>query len=181
MSKQDFDTFINEQIKKKQNEPQIDWDKKRDEWLSHLSNFYEKIESFLEEYTKSGKLSYQFSKKEIVEEYISSYSVSVMNIKLGEHRVKLEPIGTNIIGAHGRVDLIGANGKVKFVLVNKYSSTPLIKITTSVEGEPEKQQVNHQVEKFELAWKIATPPPRIKYIDLNQDIFLEALLEVVGG
>jgi hypothetical protein len=34
---------------------------------------------------------------------------------------------------------------------------------------------------IEWDWKIATPPPRIQYINLEQDTFLEALMEVVGG
>lgn len=182
MSKQDFDAFIN-QTTKKQDDPIIDWDKKREEWLKYLSEFYKLIENFLEEYKNSKKLSYWFPEKDIFEEYIGRYSVKVMDIQLGEHKVSLEPIGTNLIGADGRVDLIGVNGTVKFVLVNKnYLAPPNIKVTISVEGEQksEEQQIN-QAEQLELTWKIATPPPRIKYIDLNQDIFFDAMLEVIGG
>ena len=182
MSKQDCDAFIN-QVNQKTNEQKINWDKTRDEWLNYLSGFYKTIEGFLEEYKKAGKLSYDYSKKEIFEEYIGSYSVDVMDIQLGEHRVRLEPIGTNLIGAHGRVDLIGANGKVRFGLVNENYSVPLYtKATISVEGTSklENQQIVH-IEKPKLAWKIATPPPRIKYKKLEQDVFLEALLEVIGG
>lgn len=181
MSKLDFDAFIN-QATKKQSEAPIDWDKTRNDWLDYLEQFYETIKGFLADYEKAGKLSYTFSKKEIFEAYIGSYSVDVMDIKLGEHRVRLEPIGTNLIGAHGRVDLIGANGKVKFGLVNKKHSAPsYINVTISVEGESKTiKQPATQIEKLELAWKIATPPPRIKYIDLNPDVFFDAVLEVVG-
>jgi hypothetical protein len=182
MSKQDFDAFIN-QATKRQDDSVIDWNKTRNDWITYLEQFYETIKGFLSDYEKARKLSYDFSKKEIFEEYIGSYSVNVMDIKLGEHRVKLEPMGTNLIGAHGRVDLIGVNGKVKFVLVNKiHSAPPNIKVTIHVEGEskPEEQQTI-QTEKLELVWKIATPPPRIKYIDLNQDVFFDAMLEVIGG
>lgn len=183
MSKQDFEDFINKQVSKKQDEPQIDWDKNRDEWLEHIQQFYKMIEGFLEEYKTSGKLSYYFSKKDVFEEYIGSYSVDVMDIKLGEYRVKLEPIGTNLIGAYGRIDLIGAMGKIKFVLVNKaHSRPPAIKFTIKVGDEPDTENLKvESSEKIELEWKISTPPPRIEYSELNDENFLNALIEVVGG
>lgn len=183
MSKQDFDTVIN-QVVKKHDESIIDWNKTRNDWLEYLKKFYEKVEHYLADYKNEGKLSYTFSEKEIFEEYIGSYTVDVMRIKLAdERRVELKPIGRNIIGARGRVDLIGANGKVKFVLVNKdYSAPPPIKVTIREEGELiSKTQPTKAVEKEILDWKIATPPPRIKYIDLNEDVFFDAMLEVIGG
>jgi hypothetical protein len=183
MSNQKFDAFIN-QINQKKDEPKIDWDKTRNDWLTHLHQFYETIKGFLADYEKTGKLSYEFSKKEIFEEYIGSYFVDVMDIKVGEYRVKLEPIGTNLIGAYGRVDLIGVNGKVKFGLVNKDYSSPSssIKITCSIDDESKSQEPQTgQIDKCEPVWKIATPPPKIQYIDLEKDNFLEALLEVIGG
>lgn len=183
MSKKEFDDFLNTQVDDNQNESAIDWDKVRDKWLEQLDQFYAQVKQFLDDYEKSGQLSYQFSEKSIFEEYIGHYSVEVMDIQLGKHKVRLEPIGTNIISANGRVDLIGANGKAKFVLVNKDFSAPSsIKTVISVEGEQViDNQATEKYERFDLAWKIATPPPRIKYIDLNQDIFFDALLEVVGG
>jgi hypothetical protein len=183
MSKKDFDDFIERQACKNLAEPQIDWDKKRDEWLGYLEQFYEMIEKLLSEYKESGKLSYQYSNKNIFEEYIGDYSVKVLNIQLGERKVILEPIGTNIISADGRVDLIGVNGKIKFVLINKnYSAPSPIKVTIKVEGESEIDNQDIQApEQIDLVWKIATPPPRIKYMELDQDTFFDALLEVVGG
>jgi len=183
VSKQEFDDFLNTQIDNNQNESAIDWDKIRDKWLEQLALFYKDIGNFLADYEKAKKLSYQFSKKDIFEESIGSYSVQIMDIQLGKHKVRLEPIGTNIISADGRIDLIGANGKVKLVLVNKNFSAPsTIKVTLSTENEQGlDNQESDNTEKFELAWKIATPPPHIKYIDLNQDVFFDALLEVVGG
>lgn len=184
MSKKDFDNFIEQQNNQSINEPPVDWDKIREEWLTNLNKFYDLIKFFLVEYEKLGNLSYQFSNKDIFEEYIGNYPVKVLELLiLGKHKVRLEPIGTNIISADGRVDLIGANGKIKFVLVPKnYSAPSPIKVIIKVEGEQETENKEIKTpEKVELAWKIATPPPRIKYIDLEQDTFFDALLEVVGG
>ena len=181
MSKKDFDKFLNQQIKNTQDDPWVDWEVERVEWLNYLNHFYEIIESFLDEYVKSKKLTFEESTKDIFEEYIGTYSVKVLDIKLGMHKVRLEPIGTHLVGAKGRVDLMGVNGKVKFVLVNKNSSRPSkIKISIRAEGE-EIAQERDESQSIEWVWKIATPPPNIEYFDLDKEVFLDTLLEVVGA
>ncbi len=37
---------------------------------------------------------------------------------------------------------------------------------------------NNEVNKI---WKIATPPPNIKYINLDEETFFDALMEVIDG
>jgi hypothetical protein len=71
---------------------------------------------------------------------------------------------------------IHTTGKVKFVLVNKNASTP--KINVWIKGE---QPPKEEAKIIQWDWKIATPPPRIQYINLQQDTFLNALMELVGG
>lgn len=180
MGKKDFDEFLNKLGQEKDANKHIDWKAKRDEWIAYLDEFYKTVEEFLSEYLESGKINYEYSEKKIIEDYIGEYSVKVLQIKFGPHTIKLEPIGTNLIGAKGRVDLMGANGKVKFVLVDKSSSGPRIKMTVWVNGEkpPEKEEEKKDIE---WGWKIATPPPSIKYIDLQQDTFFDSLMEVAGG
>jgi hypothetical protein len=49
-----------------------------------------------------------------------------------------------------------------------------------IKGEdPPKEEEEAKI--IEWDWKIATRPPRIQYINLEQDTFLNALMEVVGG
>ena len=113
MGKRDFDDFLNKQTQEKDAGKQIDWDAKRNEWIGYLDQFYKTVEQFLSEYVKDGKISYRYSEKKIIEDYIGEYPANVLQIELGPHTIKFEPIGTNLIGAKGRVDLIGANGKIK--------------------------------------------------------------------
>lgn len=179
MSKEDFENFLQRHAKQAEVST-VNWDEKRDVWLEHLSQFYTEVEAYLKEYIENGKLKHEYVENTIQEEYIGSYSVKFLKIALGENKVKFEPVGTNLIGANGRVDLVGANGKVKFVLVDKDSSGPNINITVRTKGqEPPKEDVS-QVNK-EWKWKIATPPPKINYTDIDQNTFLDALMEVIGG
>ncbi len=181
MGKKDFEDFLNQQVQEKDSGKEKDWDAKRDEWIRYLDQFYKTVEQFLSEYIDSGKIRLTYSKKNIIEEYIGEYSVKVLQMELGPHTVKLEPIGTNLIGAKGRVDLIGANGKVRFVLVDRTSSGPKNKMTVRVSGEKAPEEEKEENKDIEWSWKIATPPPHIQYIDLEQDTFFDALMEIVGG
>ena len=157
MSKKDFDKFLDKQVKLKQTEKTVDWNLKRDKWLNNLTNFYNQINIFLEEYVSKNKIKCIPENISIFEDNIGNYTAKSLNIEMGNRKAKLQPIGTNVICAKGRVDLIGPNGKVKFVLVNK------------------------NPEKSDLEWEIATPPPQIEYIDLKQDTFLDALMEVTDA
>lgn len=177
MSKKEFDEFL-EKVTDNSSEEAINWSVKRDEWLQSLSEFYGQISGFLAEYEKAGKVRHASSNHEIFEEYIGRYSVPVVEIGFGKHQVVLQPVGTNLIGAKGRVDLIGAYGTVKFVLVNKDAQGPRIKVDIWGDGE-EPSQENHEEQAIEWNWKISTPPPNMQYISLTQDTFFSALMGVV--
>lgn len=181
MGKKDFDEFIKNQRAKADEEFEINWGKKRDEWLVYLGQLYKKILNMLKNYTDSGDLLVEYREKTINEELIGEYKAKAMILKFKESEVTLEPIGTNLIGAKGRVDLKGSAGTVRFVLVNEQSVgvKEIIKIYRS--GESRAKEKKQGAEKIEWDWKIATPPPRIEYIDLNEESFFDALMEVING
>ncbi len=69
----------------------------------------------------------------------------------------------------------GKTGIIKVLLVPGETSGPSIKVDITVGDDAKKE-----VEK-EWTWKIATHPPAIKYIELDNDSFSDALLETIGG
>ena len=177
MTNKSFDDFINREASKK---AEIDWKAKLDEWKKHLSEFHDKVEKFLKPYIESGKLDLTRRTVNWHEEYIGSYQVEALDILLGDTKITFTPIGTNLIGVEGRVDMTGSRGTVKFVLVQKDLSGPKINIqirTQSKEVSPEEK-----IEPIiEWEWKISTPPPRINYMELGEESFQAALMEVVNG
>lgn len=178
-TKTKFDEFV----AKQSSEPlvsEIDWSIKRDEWLQHIDIFYVNLKSYLNEYVTAGKIKVNYGKKKIVEEYIGEYEAITAMIYLGKNQVKLEPIGTNLIGAKGRIDMIGPNGTVRFVLVDKNASFPRISVRIWIDGEDRPPEVD-KPPAMEWVWKISTPPPRIKYIELNSESFFDAFMEVANG
>lgn len=179
MSNSTFKEFVEKQAKTSQ-EVKIDWAKKLDDWKRYLDQFYSMVDGFLQPYVESNKIEIQKADIGLQEEYIGAYTVSKLTIRLGENEIILKPIGTNLIGAKGRVDMLGPKGQVKFVLVPKESSGPKITVQTWIEGE-EPPQKSKQPVISEWAWKIATPPPHISYIELEEESFQSAIMEVVNG
>jgi len=181
MSTKDFDEFLDRQ--QAIPEQEIDWKQERKEWLAHLERFYGDVEQFLADYIASGKVKRTYEEKAIFEDFIGKYTAKVMCLDVAGHKARFDPIGTNLIGAKGRVDLEGARGKARFVLVDENSLGPAVKFKIRIEGAREEDASDQEETQGEVkwAWKIATHPPRIQYVDLNKDTFLDVLLEVVGG
>ena len=177
MTEMSFDDFVNQQIAKE--EPSIDWTQIRDDWIKHLDEFYRQLaEGFLQKYIEQGKVHITWITKQINEEHIGSYDVKSLEVQIGTIKVRFDPIGTLVLGVKGRVDMHGPHGTVKFVLVPKTDSSPTIRVIqevpSGVKDEPE-------LVIEELGWKILTPPPNIKYIELEEESFLSAIMEVANA
>ena len=174
-----FDDFVNQQIAKK--EPPTDWSQVRDDWKKHLGEFYQLAEGFLQKYIDQGKVRITTATKQITEEYIGSYDVKSLEVQIGTIKVQFDPIGTRILGAKGRVDMHGPHGTVRFVLVpkTKTASSPMIRVVVQEASSEVKDEPEPVVEEW--AWKLSTPPPNIKYIELEEESFLSAIMEVANA
>ena len=172
-----FDDFVNRENQMATNP--IDWDKELKEWLDYLDQFKDSIADYLSEYIDQNKVTLEFVTKRIDEQEIGSYEVDIITIIIGNTRVRLEPIGTLLIGAKGRVDMRGPKGTVKFVLVPKDATGASIRVQV-VSGDAKKKETKEN-ETIEWVWKISTPPPRIAYTELQKESFLTAIMEVVNG
>ena len=64
----------------------------------------------------------------------------------------------------------GKAGKVKFLLTDKNSTKTKVQI---YQGKPAKN--------IKWAWKISTPPPAVQLLELNEESFFDALMEVING
>jgi hypothetical protein len=180
MVNKEFDDFVARQMPKEK-ESKVDWTKQRKEWLVHLSDFYLKVEEFLSDYVVKGQIAINLGVKSIIEEGLGEYEVKTATIKIGTSEIKLEPIGTNVIGAKGRIDMTGSNGTVRFVLVEQDASEPRTSVQIWTGGKKPSPKQLAKPKKVKLAWKISTPPPQIKYIELNPESFFESVMAVANG
>lgn len=183
MGKEKFEEYLKSQ--QNTQDKTIDWELKKEEWIKEIDTFLEQIKSYFEKYRDSVVIHEQ--SLTINEEYLGAYEIKKLIVKFNNDTVTFTPIGRNIIGAKGRVDMEGKAGKVKFVLVGENSQSPQI-MTTIITNEQEQKEYETKIKKMdEIAnqekntWKISTPPPKIKYIELDENSFFDALMEVING
>ena len=174
-----FREFIEQQTAPPAAEPEVDWDQQREEWLQYLDQFYKLIEGYMREYVDQGKVRLQRGTKTLHEEFIGDYSADTMALDIGTNKIVFDPIGTNLIGAKGRVDMQSAKGSVKFVLVPADATAMSWRFRVTEGLEPAPKEPVAPVENW--AWKIATPPPRVRCLELCKDSFQDAIMEVVNG
>jgi hypothetical protein len=90
-----------------------DWTAKRDAWTDAVHRLYKKI---LEEYLSTVKdVEVQQAEKTITENYIGEYRVPELTLRVGDEQVVFSPIGVNIVGAKGRMDVQGDRGDATIV------------------------------------------------------------------
>jgi len=183
MTKQEFETFLEAKAIEAKTPNAIDWDARKQEWLDALQRFYDEVEIWLTDYLRSAKIGMERRDVTLEEENLGAYRAESRVLTIGANRVVLRPIGAQLVGARGRVDMEGPKGTVKFILTGKHSNG--IRISVSVvppEGSAAASAREPQPESSEeWVWKIATPPPKVRFIELTPEAFFDALMEIVNG
>lgn len=182
MGKEKFEEFITQNDTQ---DEQINWEEKKQFFIEEIDKLYSTIDSYLEPY--KDKIEVEDSEITIYEEKLGSYNVKKRNLSLKNTTIEMTPVGTILIGALGRVDMEGPNGSVKLVLVPENNNTSKIETAILLNDEDKKRweekqkKEDHESKVAKKVWKIATPPPSIKYLDLNEDNFFDKLMEVIDG
>ncbi len=176
-----FDDFVKSQQPAPDEMRAIDWTRERDEWLGSLGELYKKIEAFLAKYIEAGEITIERRDITLNEENIGSYAACRMILKIGRQEITLTPIGTLLVAAKGRVDVVGPAGKTRLVLVDSESSRPSVGVAMTVGGRRGPSPVKSSPKKIKWVWKIATPPPSVRYIELTPESFFQAIMEIVNG
>ena len=177
----DFRAFVKREQTAAAEVERVDWAKERNDWLGHLRELYDQTESFLAEYIKTGEIKVNYRDIELNEENIGSYRAPEMILKIGRQEITMTPVGTLLIGAKGGVEVVGPAGRTRLLLVNSKASGPTAMVRVSIGAKPGPTAVETAPKKIKWAWKIATSPPTIRYIDLTQESLFQVLMEVANG
>ena len=175
MSPDKFRDFLADQKHQHSEEETIDWEAKKLAWQNAADTFITQVKSFLAEFSQD--IQCERKMVQLSEQYLGEYAIPKLIIRLPKEMIELEPVGANLIAAHGRYDMKGLAGTVKWVLVPESAEKPTVSVRIS--GEPELPETKPS--PSDLVWKIATPPPNIRYIPLTQETLLEAIMEVSHG
>lgn len=183
MGKEKFEEYLKSQ--ENNQEETIDWEVEKEKWIEDIENFSKQVKKYFEKYKDNVVIDEQLLSMN--EQFIGSYESKRIIVKFSNDTVTFTPVGRNVIGAKGRIDMEGKAGKVKFVLVKESMKEPQIlmkvfydenKLTEHID---EQKQNNKKRKEEKDVWKISTPPPKVKYLELNEDSFFDALMEVING
>jgi hypothetical protein len=173
MSKKDFGEFLLVKEKEQKDIPEIDWETKKNEWLLYLDDLYKLFEKSLNDYVKKGKIKIIYDEISLTEEYIGSYNAQTMVIVFAGEKITLKPVGTDLIGVKGRVDMIGKFGSVRIVLVDSRMNGIQDHVKVSIHDK------KHQEETIIWEWKFVTPA-RL-YLPVNEDTIYSFIMELSNG
>lgn len=179
----DFDAFVRSQ-QPAPKEQAVDWNKQRDEWLGYLDELYKTIERYLDRYISAGEIKLEYQDIPLNEENIGSYTARQLILSIGRKKITLTPVGTLLIGTKGVVAVAGPAGNTRLMLVDRDSTGPRITVrvlTGPKLTEPELWATEASERRVNWVWKIVTSPPTVTYIELTQDSFFQALMEVANG
>jgi len=180
MTDKSFLEFVERKTSQAQSEKAIDWNKRKSDWLQELDDLYMQMEKHLESYN----IEIRRNPITLEEEYLGSYNAQKLTFAIGHDKIEVKPIGTQLIGARGRVDLSGPRATLKIVLLGKGGSTLNIQIADHAAASDESSHpismVRGDVE--DAGWYIATtPPPKSTVVQFNEDSFQDAIMEVSSG
>jgi len=182
MTKKDFDKFISQKEEEIKAYPKVDWEAKKNEWLSCLHTLYGLFEDALKEYVTKGVIVIRYDEIKIIEELIGSYNAKTMLINIAGETIRLKPIGTNLIGSKGRVDMLGNSNSIMIVLVDSRMKgvRDHIKVSIHDDGEVPKEEPQDKT-PIQLGWKFVTAPPTRKYQPVNEETIYSVLMELSNG
>jgi hypothetical protein len=163
-----FEEFLSQQELEKVN-LLIDYEAEKQKWLDNINEFYDLIRRFVGNYLKQGKITEEWKTIKLQEDNFGEYQVEQLTLKIGKKTLIFKPIGRFVVGCNGRIDLDSSFGSVRFLLVPKDFDKP----STFFMGDFSPQK--------KWCWKIATPPPKVIYLELTEQSFFEALMEVANA
>ena len=96
---------------------EVPWEERRREWIDAVEQLYRKVTGeLLAESIAQGLVTVSRVEKKIEEEYLGTYRVPELVLDISGEIVRFSPKGRNVVGARGRVDLVGELDAVTLVL-----------------------------------------------------------------
>ena len=92
-----------------------DWQAKKDAWIQSVENLYKRVAMMLKDPVDSGDVSIETKAMEITEEFVGTYSIPILELRVGNEHVEFRPMGLTVFGSDGRVDIRGARDVITLI------------------------------------------------------------------
>ncbi len=95
-----------ENLRDSSEDTHIDWTKNKNEWIDSVNSLFNIVKNdWFSDLEDDGLLKIETSPISISEEHIGAYAVNKMEITYSTSCIVLAPVGRNIVGGEGRIDL----------------------------------------------------------------------------
>ena len=96
-----------------------DAQKEIQEWTTAVETLFEQVQNWIAE-DRSKDWQVSFSTADVTEEFLGRYVTRVMEISANNGRLVLEPVGRDVIGAKGRIDLYAWPSLYRVMLLRSF-------------------------------------------------------------
>lgn len=144
----------------------------------NVKDLYTSIKVILEELVNEGFVKLKEGRMNICEDRLGTYSISTLTITVLSQSIELKPVGTNMIGTIGRVDMFYRGiRRIMLVLVgeNITSAEQLIEIRINGEATRQKKDPGN------LVWKIVNTLNRNTLEFLNKENLEGVIMFLLNG
>lgn len=88
-------------------------------WRTEVFKLYDTIAGWLKPFVDNGGIVLERQSKAMTEEGVGHYEIDRLDIEVGNETVRLDPRGTIVIGARGRIDMshLGSGDPLYLVLI----------------------------------------------------------------
>ena len=101
--------------KQQESSAEIDWQAKRDAWVRSVESLYSLIREMLRDSIDSKDVVVSTFPVQVTEDFIGTYVIPALELRVGSERVEFRPKGVTVIGAAGRVDIRGERDTVTLI------------------------------------------------------------------
>ena len=180
--KKNLEDLLHE-VSQQEKERKIDWRPKLEAWKTHVDSLYSTIEGWLKPASDKHYLNVTRQIMTLNEEYAGSYQIQKLILLIGTKKIDVLPIGMNVIGARGRVDVVGPKGQNVMLLLLGENEKPQITLSVKIAGAEEitdpKIEAKAQ-EPLKLVWKIGQRQPNLTVFPLTEEIFTEVIDQLLS-
>jgi hypothetical protein len=148
----------------------VDWEEMKNWWIKAVHDLFSQIDVWMHSLIQSGSVKSARTTMEMTEEDLGRYKIESLELRLASRKLTFKPEGTMLIGAFGRVEVSGPNGKAVLLLLNTDNKVPSME------------------RRAHVAWFITHPAPsfrpptrtRPELRPLTQDSFQQLFTDLFG-
>jgi hypothetical protein len=148
----------------------VDWEEMKNWWGQTVHNLFDQIDGWLRSLIQSGYIKSLRKSTQLIEEDLGAYDIESLELQLASRKLTFDPVGTVLIGAYGRIEVSGPNGKAVLLLLN-----------TDSKIQPQERRahvawfITHPAANFRLL-----PKTRPELLPLTQDSFQQLFTDLFG-